>query len=202
MGVRQRLSCLPMRKIRVAKRQKRSPYPREKPSPTPGGVYLPSKEQLVRLIAMRGATDDEIEDVYGLGRGQLALWRKHYKGLDKAIEHGRSIVDGDMLFALYKTGIGYEYTEEQAVGGKHPQVLRVQRHMPGQFLAQKHWLASRKREEWPAADRVEVTGKNGEAIKVESRNELIEAIIGLVASKSDPEKPQAKKREASGADEA
>jgi len=66
--------------------------------------------------------------------------------------------------------------------------MKVKRYMPGQFLAQKHWLASRKREEWPASEKITVagTGKDG-AIKVESRNELIDAILALVASKPDVE---------------
>lgn len=182
-----------MRRIRVAKRKGRSPPHRERPLPTPGGVYLPSQEQLVRLIAMNGASDAEIEMVYGLGAGQLAAWRKHYPGLDKALKNGRTAADGEVLFSMYKTAVGYNYEEEQAVGGKEPTVLKVQRYYPGQFLAQKHWLASRKREEWPARETLEHTGKNGEPIKVESRNEVIDAILALVTSKPDLEKEQPKR---------
>jgi hypothetical protein len=70
--------------------------------------------------------------------------------------------------------------------------MKVQRYYPGQFLAQKHWLANRKREEWPGRDQLEVSGRNGEPIKIESRNELIDAIVALVSSKVDPEKTRDK----------
>lgn len=182
-----------MRKIRVAKRPRRSPPPREVPSTGPHGVYLPDNLQLVRMIAMKGATDDEIESVYGLGKGQIAKWYKAYPGLKKAVEEGRTTADAEVLHALFKTAVGYHETEEQAVGGKEPTVMEVRRYFPGQFLAQKHWLANRKREDWPAKETVEHTGRNGEPIKVESRNDLIDGILKLVASKIDPEKAPDKK---------
>jgi len=141
---------------------------------------------------MKGATDDEIELVYNLGPGTLAKWREHYPGLNAAIENGRTKADGDVLFSMFKTACGYDYHEEQAVGGRSPSVLTVRRHFPAQFLAQKHWLASRKREEWPAAEKVTFagTGKDG-AIKVEGRNDVIDAILTLVKSKPDQEKAHA-----------
>lgn len=175
-----------MRKI---KRPKRKAHPRSTPPPVeaPQGVFLPDSPQLVTMIAMRGATDDEIEAVYGLGKGTIKAWRKHYPSLDKALEHGRTRADAEVLHAMFKTAIGHDFTEQQAVGGREPQVMEVRRHAPPNFLAQKHWLASRKREEWPARDKVEISGPNGGEIKIESRNELIDAILGLVVSKVDPE---------------
>lgn len=182
-----------MRKIRVARPSRRSLPPREVPSTGPHGVYLPDNLQLVRLIAHRGATDDEIEAVYGLGAGTIKKWRAAYPNLDKAIESGRSRADGEVLHAMFKTAVGYHEFEEQAVGGKEPTVMKVKRYFPGQFLAQKHWLASRKRDEWPARETVEHTGKNGEAIKVESRNDLIDGILKIITSKTDPEKAPEKR---------
>lgn len=182
-----------MRKLRVAKRPHRSPPRREVPINGPHGVYLPDNLQLVRLIAMRGASDEEIESVYGLGSGTIKKWKQAYPGLEKAITEGRTRADGEVLCSLYKTAIGYHEYEEQAVGGKDPMVLKVKRYFPGQFLAQKHWLANRKREEWPAKETVEHTGKNGEAIKVESRNDLIDGILKIIASKVDPEKAPEKR---------
>lgn len=181
-----------MRRLRVAKHPKRTLPHRVVPRPAPGGVYLPSHEQLVRMIAMIGASDEEIELVYGLGTGTLKKWRENYPGLNKAIEQGRTAADGEVLCSLYKTATGYNYHEEQAVGGRSPVVMKVQRWYPGQFLAQKHWLANRKRDEWPGRDQVELSGRNGEPIKVESRNELIDAIVALVSSKIDPEKTKEK----------
>jgi hypothetical protein len=145
---------------------------------------------------MRGATDEEIELVYGLGPETLKKWRKYYPGLDAAIEHGRTLADAAVLHSMFKGACGYDYIEEQAVGGKSPTVLKVKRHMPGVFLAQKHWLASRKKDEWPGSDRLTVAGvgKDG-AIKVDGRNEVIDAILAIVASKPDQEKEKSRAEE-------
>ena len=141
--------------------------------------------------------DKEIEEAYGLGSGTVKKWRKAYPSLDKAIEQGRTAADGEVLHALFKTAVGFHEHEEQAVGGREPQVMRVKKYFPGQFLAQKHWLASRKRADWPAREAVEVTGRDGEPIKVESRNSLIDTILSLIPSKVDPEKIRTKDAPAS-----
>ena len=171
----------------------------------PGGVYLPDHEQLVRLIAARGLSDPEIEMIYGLGTGTLAKWKKHYPGLSRAIDEGRTVADSNVLFALYKTATGYCFEEEQAVGGRDPQVLRVRKHKPGEFAAQKHWLGNRiKRSdnspEWPRSEQLEVTGAGGGklGIQVESRNDLITSILSLINPKADRERTRTRKDEEDG----
>jgi hypothetical protein len=170
----------------------------------PGGVYLPDHENLVRLIAARGMSDSEIELVYGLGKGQIKAWKQHYPGLSRAIDEGRTSADSQVLFALYKTAIGYDFTEQQAVGGRDPCVLSVRKHKAGEFAAQKHWLGNRIRRpdgstEWPRSEQLELTGANGGklGVAIESRNDLISAIIGLVTPKPDNER-QRTSTEASG----
>lgn len=158
----------------------------------PGGIYLPDHEQLVKLIAARGMSDAEIELIYGLGKGQVGKWKKAYPGLARAIDEGRTVADGEVLFALYKTAVGYNYKEDQAVGGRDPCVLQVTKHKAGEFAAQKHWLGNRIRKpdstpEWPRSEQVELsTGAGG--LVVESRNDLISAILGLVQPKPDNER--------------
>lgn len=161
----------------------------------PGGVFLPDHENLIRLIAARGMADEEIELVYGLGRGTLAKWKKAYPGLQRAIDEGRTSADAEVLFALYKTATGYHFEEDQAVGGQDPQVLNVRKWKAGEFAAQKHWLGNRIRRpdgsnEWPRSEQVELTGANGGklGVAVETRNDLISAIVGLVTAKPDNER--------------
>lgn len=146
----------------------------------------------MRLIAMKGATDSEIEDIFAVPRGVLTKWKALYPSLAKAIEQGRSVADADVLYATYKTAVGYDYEEEQAVGGKSPTVMKVTRHRPAEFAAQKYWLGNRLN--WVSTERTEHTGKGGGPIglKQESRNEVIDAILGLVKPKPDNEVAQKK----------
>lgn len=180
---------------------RRRPAYESKPQ-NPGGVYLPDHENLIRLIAARGMSDSEIELIYGLGSGQIALWKKHYPGLQRAIDEGRTSADSNVLFALYKTAIGYDFTEDQAVGGRDPCVLQVRKHKAGEFAAQKHWLGNRIRRpdgstEWPRSEQLELTGANGGklGVAIESRNDLISAIISLVSPKPDNERARTNKEE-------
>lgn len=178
------------------KRAKNAGYARKVPA-THAMVDLtaPSMEQVVRRIAAKGATDDEFEAMYGLPRGTLDHWKRGYKGFAKALEEGRSKADGDVLYALYRNAVGYEYHEEQAVGGKYPEVLEVKRKYHGQFSAQKYWLNNRQPEVWKSRERHEHAGDPDSPIglKIETRNDLIDSIVALVASKPDgktkPEKP-------------
>lgn len=184
---------------KTPKRSKRAPYTAgKKPSPlaTPSGVFLPDKEQMVRMIAMKGATDDEIEDIFLCPRGSLGKWKLMYPSLAKALDSGRSVPDADVMYAMYKNAIGYDYEEEQAVGGKDPCVLTVRRHRPAEFSAQKHWLSNRIG--WKGTERMEHTGAGGGPIgvKQETRNDIIDTILALVKSKPDveAEKPKDARR--------
>lgn len=139
------------------------------------------------MIAMKGASDSEIEDIFLCPRGSIAKWRELYPSFAKALEQGRSQPDGDVMYAFYKNCVGFNYTEQQAVGGKEPRVMNVERHRPPDFAAQKFWMQNRFG--WKGTDRVEHTGAGGGPIgmKTESRNEIIEAILGLVKPKPDIE---------------
>lgn len=189
-------SRTPPPRIRKAPERER-PYTAGPAAATPSSVFLPDHEQLVRYVAARGATDRDFEIMYGLSTGTVKKWRKHYPGLDKAIADGRTRADGDVLFAMYKNAVGFKYTEQQAVGGREPEVLTVERFKPGETAAQKHWLGNRLRTDWPSVDRHEVSGPNGSAIgvKVESRNEMIDTILKLIIPKSDPERTQKPREE-------
>lgn len=145
---------------------------------------------------MRGASDEEIEAVYGLGSGTISKWRKFYPGFDKALEQGRTLADSDVLYAGYKNAVGFEFTEEQAVGGRSPCVMKVKRFKPSETAAVKYWLNNRQKTNWSNRESIELGGRGGGPIglKVETRNDLIDAIVGLVQSKADPEKPREKEQ--------
>lgn len=149
-------------------------------------LFLPNLEQISKIIALQGATDDEIEIICNVSKGTVKRWRKLYPSFDEAIREGRTACDAEMLWAVFKTGIGFEYSEEQAVGGREPCVMIVKRKALPSIAAQKYWLKNRQRNYWP--DRNEVTGANGEPINgkpAEDRNSLIDSIVALVSCKPD-----------------
>lgn len=168
-------------------------YTREVPGKS---VFLPEKEHLVRMIAMRGADDDEIADTFGVPRETFQAWRKLYPTMNDALEKGRLVADADVVFALYREATGYCYTEEQAVGGKEPTVLEVKKCARPSVDAQKYWLNNRQPENWRSSSTSHVAGGTRKddaplGIKVETRDELIDSIVAMLASKPDGlEKPK------------
>lgn len=155
---------------------------------TKGGVFLPDKEQLVRMIAMRGGTDDEIAEQFGVPYETFAAWRKMYPGFNKALEEGRMVVDADVTVSLYKQTQGYEYEEEAATpkGG----IVTVKKYARPDFSAIKFWLTNRRPDLWKSSETHRLTGKDDDSpigVKVETRNELIDAIVGMITPKTDGE---------------
>lgn len=176
-----RRTSKPQRKIRIPYMSGRMPT-----AAKPSAVFLPNEEHLVRMLAARGATDAEMEILCGVPKGTLAKWREHYPSLNDALEKGRSKVDGDVLFALYKNAIGYTYHEEVAAG-KDGHVVRLKKKSLPETAAQKAWLYNRKREEW--GDRTTVAGDKDKPVAIEhtARKELIDSILSLVTPKPDNE---------------
>lgn len=136
---------------------------------------------------MRGGTDDEIAEQFGVDYETFAAWRKLYPGFNKALDEGRMVVDADMTVSLYKQGMGYEYTEETATpkGG----IVSIKRYAKPEFGATKFWLENRRPDLWRTVSTTRMTGKDDGPIgvKVETRNELIDAIVGMMVSKTDGE---------------
>lgn len=176
-------------------RPRKAPYrDGKKPSPTaaPSGVFLPDKEMMVRLIAMKGATDEEIEQIFMCPKGSVTKWRELYPTFSKALDAGRTVADADVLFATYQNAVGFKYTEQQAVGGKSPTVMEVERYARPDFAAQKFWLTNRIG--WKGTERLEHANSPGEkfGVKIESRNEIISSILSLVNPKPDVEEDRPK----------
>lgn len=152
-------------------------------------VFLPDKLQLVRMIAMRGASDDEIADTFGVSRQTFAKWRRAYPTMEKALEEGRMQVDADVVESLYRQAVGYTYEEDAPT---KTGVVRLERYRIPDVGAIKYWLDNRQPSHWKSSQTTRVVGsKNPDGsdapigVKVETRNDIIDAILGLIPSKPD-----------------
>lgn len=153
-------------------------------------IFLPDHLQQVRMIAMKGATDDEIAETFGHSVDTITRWRKLYPSFAKALESGRTHADQNVVVSLYNQTQGYTYEEEQAVGGKVPAVMTVKKFARPDTSAIQYWLNNRAPEVWRSARTTHVAGgsRDGDVplgVKVETRNELIDAIVGMIATKPD-----------------
>lgn len=154
--------------------------------------FAPDHLDLVRMIAMRGADDADMARCFGVTPAVWKAWRDTYPSLNDALDKGRMAPDAEVVVSLYKRATGYDYVEDAAVGGRDPTVMEVRRHAPPDVGAIRLWITNRQPSNWVDKSRSEHTGAGGGPIglKAESRNDIIDAILGLIVPKADgPNKP-------------
>lgn len=152
-------------------------------------VFLPDKEHLVRMIAMKGATDDEIAEAFGVDKERFQRWRRIYPSMNTALEQGRLQVDADVVYSAYKSAVGYTYEEEQATqkGG----VVTVERYAKADPSSIQYWLNNRQPLNWRSSSTKHLAGRSREddeavdGVKPETRDDLINAIVSMIAPKPD-----------------
>lgn len=113
-------------------------------------------------LAIRGATDQDIADAFGVSRRTVIRWRQDHESFAEAIERGKSGADAKIERTLYNRAIGYDYTEKENIiemdknGNPKPvKIKTVTKHMPADVGAMCFWLKNRAPDEW--ADRPQGT---------------------------------------------
>ena len=186
---------LRVRKERMGKAKERRGSPQARTSqdglrdrPPQEGVFLPSHEHLVKMVALQGADDKEIADMFGVPYEHFKAWRKLYPSFNDALNQGRLAVDAEVTYALYRNTQGFEF-EEETTAGKDGHVVRIKKYARPDTSAQKYWLENRRPDLWRSSATVRSTGKDDghapDGVKIETRNELIESIVSLIAPKAD-----------------
>lgn len=179
---------------RVKKKRKEKIVFDDRPRPVQEATFLPSNEHLVKMIAMQGADDEEIAQMFGVPYEHFAAWRKLYPSFNAALNAGRLPVDAEVTYKLFEQTQGFKYTEQTATpkGG----IVEVERFARPDTSAIKYWLENRRPDLWRTASTTRHAGAKGEdpiGVKVETRDDLIDAIVNLISPKPDgklrPDKP-------------
>lgn len=171
------------------RQRKRKPGRRDeiKDRPVQEAVFLPSNEHLVKMIAMQGADDEEIAQMFGVPYEHFRAWRKLYPSFNEALNEGRLAVDAEVTYALYRNATGFEYEEETATpkGG----IVTLKKQARPETNAQKYWLENRRPDLWRSASTTRHTGKDDahsvDGVPIETRTQLIDSICALIAPKAD-----------------
>lgn len=121
----------------------------------PPRLYPPGIDDLV-MIALRGATDDEICAHLQVPLWRLRDWEKQYPHFRTMLDNGRTVSDINVLRANYLRCVGYEY-EEQALD-RFGAVVTLKKHLPGDVKAQMNWMSQRQKEYWQAQKAAEADG--------------------------------------------
>lgn len=129
------------------------------PGPGRDSVYDPAMNEVVRKLALLGATNEEMADLLGISERTLDAWKNKYPAFMRSIMAGKIIADGEVADSLYKQATGYHVTIEKERKNKTTgeyELVKVQQYIPGSSDAAKFWMKNRRKADW--RDKHELTG--------------------------------------------
>ncbi len=144
---------------------------------------------------MRGLSDKDMAEVFGITPSQMRRWVAFYPMLKDAIEAGRTEADVVVLQSVYKSAIGYSHPEEKLFMWDG-EVIRADtvKHYKPDMTAAKLWLTNRDREHWKDRQQLAVSGGPGDnapiGLRDETKMEVMSSILALIQPKPDgPSEP-------------
>ena len=120
----------------------------------------------VKAYARDGFTELEMCKKLNVGQTTFTYWKRLYPALMTALKENKEIVDNQVVGALLRNALGFEYTEE--VVTKDGDVVEVKKYAAPNTTAQIFWLKNRQPDKWREKRETELTGKNGGPIEVKN----------------------------------
>lgn len=170
---------------RQLKAERRAKLPQKAKALEP--VYWPDHIDEVRAIAMTGMSNDEMARALGVKPEQWDSWVQYYPSFAQAIEDGRTNADAEVVAALHKNAIGFEYDADEIVRTRRgAQVLTVRKKFLPETGAQKFWLQNRSAA-WRAGQNINLGGQKGHPVEVtqETKMMVIASILNLIRPQPD-----------------
>lgn len=107
-------------------------------------------------LAIKGATNDEIAEAFGITVRTFIRWKQQFPSLDEAVTQGKDIADAKVEKSLYQRAIGYTVTDTEKIVEHDPKdgsvrpirVKNTEKHIVPDTMACMYWLNNRKRTHW------------------------------------------------------
>ena len=149
---------------------------------------------LLTAWARDGLTDAQIATNMGIAYSTLREWKDKFSALSAALKKGKEVTDIEVENSLFKRAMGYSYDEvtQELVTDvdEYGDVIKalkvtkvVRKEAQPDTTAQIFWLKNRKPEQWRDKSNVELTGKDGGPVEIESPRERIERRVSSAASR-------------------
>lgn len=122
-----------------------------------------SEEGLIKIggWAKDGLTDEQIAQNIGISRSTLNEWKKRFPDIKDTIKRGKEVVDRQVENALFKSAIGYEYTEitKELTDSGMKVTKRVTKQVAPNPTSAIFWLKNRKPDEWRDRKETQISGE-------------------------------------------
>lgn len=104
----------------------------------------------------KGLTEEEICKLLSVSTSAFANYKNEYVELQDALKEGKTVADDTVVQALYKTAVGYDYTEQAVTNSGD--IVEVRKYSKPNTTAQIFWLKNRRRDDWRDKQEVEHSG--------------------------------------------
>lgn len=111
--------------------------------------------------ARDGLIDKQIAENIGVAYSTFREWVKKFPALSAALKKGKEVVDRQVENALFKSAVGYEYTEitKELTDSGMKVTKRVTKQVAPNPTSAIFWLKNRKPDEWRDKKETQVSGE-------------------------------------------
>jgi hypothetical protein len=122
-----------------------------------------------QILAIKGFTDEEMAEMFGVCRRTISTWKVEYPQFAKSVQEGKEIADAGVERSLFERATGYSHPDVhisnyQGTITKTP----IIKHYPPDPTAMIFWLKNRKPKEWRDRQEIEAT-VTGDVVFTENR---------------------------------
>ena len=122
-----------------------------------------TEEGLIKIEgwARDGLIDKQIAQNIGVAYSTFREWVKKFPALSASLKRGKEVVDRQVENALFKSAIGYEYTEitKELTDSGMKVTKRVTKQVAPNPTSAIFWLKNRKPDEWRDKKETKVSGE-------------------------------------------
>lgn len=97
-------------------------------------------------MALLGLTDAQMAKVLGIAESTFYDYKANKKGFSEALTRGKEEADAKVAKAMYKRALGLTITEDALT--RDGEIVTLNKELPPDTAAAKHWLANRQRALW------------------------------------------------------
>ena len=142
--------------------------------PTPSKYNSEYHDDWAWSLAIKGATNDEIAEAFGISVRTFIRWMKKFDSLRNAVDEGKNISDSRVEKSLYQRAVGYTITDTEKTidmdKDGNPKPVRIKtttKNVVPDTMAIMYWLNNRKRMYWSQRQEVALsTEENTEDVVI------------------------------------
>ena len=120
--------------------------------------YKKEFAQMAEKIALLGATDAELAEIFEVSERTINTWKQRHKEFSAALKSGKQLADANVASRLYERALGYSTTDTKFATheGEITDSQEYEKHYPPDTTAAIFWLKNRQPEKWRDKQEVDV----------------------------------------------